>query len=114
MFITRAAKTPAVIIAALHPANTEHEVRLGIQMKGVARTNDRGVGGGIEITGKHYWWQCHRPTFIVRVRFARVMPHWEYADATTPKEDTSVLVINQLIGKSASYGGLRNVYLQSY
>jgi len=38
--------------------------------------------------------------------------HWEYADATTPREDTSVFVINQLIGRSMSYGLLRKVLLK--
>ena len=37
------------------------------------------------------------------------MIQWEYANATTPREDTSVLVINQLIGRSANYSYLRDV-----
>ena len=64
MFIRRAAKTPAVIIAALHPANTAYGVTLGVKSEGCSfvRTNDRGIGGGAKITRKHYRRQCHRPT----------------------------------------------------
>jgi hypothetical protein len=61
VFIRRAAKTPAVIIAALHPAITAHDVRLTIKSER-CNTNDGGIGGGAKITGKHYRRQCYRPT----------------------------------------------------
>jgi len=66
VFIASAAKTPAVIIAALQTANT----MIGVSAAG-SRYRANIIGGNV-------------------------------TDATTPREDTSVLVISQLIGRSAS------------